>query len=400
MPNGRVTLLGVTYRELFRLPEFRPFFFAVSVNVAAGTLAGLALATLVFARTGSPLLSALSLFGSSLAQLVGALTLLSSADRMPPRTTLVAITVTIAVGTAVLAVPGMPVWAMLAIILFHGLVGSVGGGARWGLLAEILPDDSYVLGRSVLNMATGLMQIVGFATGGVLLVLMSAREALFAAAALELVTAAILRWGLAARAPRAEGRASIRETWRVNRMLWSVPGVRPTYAALWLPNGLVVGCEALFVPYAPEAAGVLFIAGALGMFAGDAAAGRLVPQHWRGRLITPVQALLAAPYLIFAVSLPIPVAAVLVAVASVGFGAGLFLQDRLVALVPDDVRGQALGLHSSGMLTMQAVAATVAGTVAEFAGVGGAMTAMACASLVVTAMLAPRLRTPVSQSVS
>ena len=49
-----------TYRELFRTPEFAPLFGASCAQVAATTLAGLALATLVYARTDSPLLSALS----------------------------------------------------------------------------------------------------------------------------------------------------------------------------------------------------------------------------------------------------------------------------------------------------------------------------------------------------
>ena len=182
-------------------------------------------------------------------------------------------------------------------------------------------------------------------------------------------------------------------------MLWSIPGVRPTYAALWLPNGLVVGCEALFVPYAPDAAGALFIAGALGMLAGDTTAGRFIAPRLRGRLISPVQALLALPYLAFALTLPVALAAALVAVASVGFGAGLLLQERLVALVPDDVRGQALGLHSSGMLTMQAVAATVSGSLAELTGAGPAMALMACGSLAVTALLVPRLRRPVGERI-
>lgn len=384
----------MTYRQLFAIAEFRAFFLATSANVAGGTLAGLALATLVYARTGSPLLAALSLFGPAFAQLAGALTLMSIADRLPPRRTLASASLVEAVAVALLAVPGMPVWGMLVIILMEGLVRSVAGGTRWGLLTEILPEGAYVLGRSVLNMAMSGMQIVGFAAGGVVLVVLSPRVALLAAATLAFVAAVILRVGLASRQPRAEGRPSIRETWRVNRFLMSASGVRITYLALWVPNGLVVGCEALFVPYAPEAAGALFIAGAVGMLAGDATAGRFVPARLRGRLISPTQALLALPYLAFAFVLPVPLAAVLVAISSIGFGAGIMLQERLVAIVPEQVRGQALGLHSAGMLTMQGVAATISGGLAEFVSPGVAMTAMAGASLVVTAFLAPRLRRP------
>ncbi len=72
-PGQRDQLGGAvrTYRELFRAPEFMPFFLASSVQAAAQTMSSLALSTLIYAATGSPLLSALALFGPSLTQLIG-----------------------------------------------------------------------------------------------------------------------------------------------------------------------------------------------------------------------------------------------------------------------------------------------------------------------------------------
>jgi predicted MFS family arabinose efflux permease len=383
-----------TYRQLFAVPEFGPFFAGYSLQVAGGTIAGLAVATLVYGRTGSPLLSALSLFGASFAHVVGGLTLLSVADRVPPRVTLAGLAAVLSVSTLLLAVPGMPVVAMLAVIMTTGLLGSAGGGVRWGLLSELLPDDGYVLGRSTMNMSVGAMQIAGFAVGGALVAALSPRTALLVAAGVQLVAALLLWFGLSSRPPRTEGRPSVTETWRVDKMLWSDPGRRNLYLALWVPNGLVVGCEALFVPYAGKAAGVLFIAGALGMLAGDVLAGRILPPTSRTRFVTPLRLLLAAPYLLFAATVPLPLATVAVAVASAGFGAGILLQERLVAATPADIRGQALGLHGSGMMAMQAVGATIAGAVAELLPAGGAMATMAAVSLLVTIWLTPRIRTP------
>jgi hypothetical protein len=97
--------------------------------------------------------------------------------------------------------------------------------------------------------------------------------------------------------------------------------------------------------------------------------------------------LLAAPYLVLFLRPPLPLTAVLVAVASVGFGATLVQQERLIAATPDELSGHALGLHSAGMLTMQGVAATLAGTVAQFTSPATAMTVMALASLTVTLTL-------------
>ncbi|MFB4319197.1 MFS transporter [Actinomadura sp. 21ATH] len=380
------------YRALFRSPEFTPLFVAASLQGAAVTVAGLALSTLVFAATGSPLLSALSMFGPSLVQLAGAATLLSAADRLPPRAAATGLALAAAAGTAVLAVPGLPGWAGLAAVLFLGLVASVAGAVRYGLLSEILPPGGYLLGRSVFNMSAGTVQIAGFAAGAAMVAVLSPRGTLLAGAALHLAGACAARLGLTRRAPRAGGRPSVAETWRVNRTLWSSPPRRYVYLALWLPNGLVVGAEALFVPYAPDRAGVLLALAAAGMLAGDALAGRFLPPAWRGPLSRYLYLLLAAPYLVFALHPPLPLAAAAAAVASIGFGTTLLLQERLVALTPAGMQGQALGLHASGMLAMQGAAAAVAGTIAQHTSPATAITAMAVLSLAVTLALAPGLR--------
>jgi hypothetical protein len=200
-----------------------------------------------------------------------------------------------------------------------------------------------------------------------------------------------LRFRLSERPARVTGRPSVRETWSGNARLLASADRRAVYAALWIPNGLIVGCEALFVPYAPRAAGALFVAAALGMLIGDTVAGRFLVPRWRSRLASPLRLLLAVPYLLFALTLPIPLAVAAVAVASVGYAAGLLLQEKLLALTHPEIRGQALGLHSSGMVTMQAVGATLAGAVAEFVRPGLTMTLLAVASIVITLALTPRL---------
>ncbi|CAL9307678.1 MFS transporter [Streptomyces sp. SudanB182_2057] len=382
------------YRSLFRTPEFTPLFLGTAAQTAAQTVGGLALATLVYRATGSPLLSAVSMFGQSLAQALGATVLLSGADRLPPRTALSAIALAFAAGTAVQALPGLPAGALLALLVPLGLAASLGGGVRWGLLTEILTKDGYLPGRSLFNMVSGLAQIAGFATGGALLAVLSPHACLLLAAALYLTAALALRLGLTARPPRAAGRLSATATWRVNAALWSSRPRRLTYLGLWLPNGMVVGCESLYVSYAPHAAGTLFACGALGMFAGDLTVGRLLPATVRARLATPLLLLLATPYLVFVAHPPVPVAAACVTVASAGFGASLIQQERLMRLTPDTMSGQALGLHSAGMLTLQGLSATAAGVLAQLTTPALAMTTMATGSLGVTLVLALASRRP------
>jgi len=377
-----------SYRTLFRTPEFTPFLLSFAAFAAAQTIGALALGTLVFRATGSPLLSAVSMFGPQLAQLVGATFLLSGADRLPPRAILSGLALAFAAGTAVLALPGLPIRAVFAVLLLQGLVASLGGGVRGGLMNEILSKDGYVLGRSVYNMLWGLTQVVGFATGGALLALLSPRTCLLLATALYLMSALATRLGLTARPPRSSGRPSVSATWRTNALLWSSRPRRLAYLGLWVPNGLIVGSDSLYVSYDPGAAGTLYACGALGMFVGDMAVGRLVPPAMRPRLATPLRLLLAAPYLFFVLRPGTALSAVAVTVASVGFAASLVLQERLMALTPDDLAGQALGLHGTGMSTMQGVGAALAGTLAQLTSPATAMTLMAAASVTVTLILA------------
>ncbi|WP_326763385.1 MFS transporter [Streptomyces sp. NBC_01591] len=382
-----------TYQELFKTSEFTPLFAAFASHVAAQTVSRMAVGTLVYGATGSPLLAALSMFGPLLAQMIGASVLLSAVDRLPPRAATIGLALFFAVTTTTLALPGLSMGAIFAILSVQGMLGSVGGGVRYGLLTEILPAEGYLLGRSVLNMCAGSLQICGYAVGGVLVNVLAPRGTLLTGAALFVVSAAVARIGLARRPPRAQGRPSARETWRTNACLWAAKPRRRVYLALWVPNGLVVGCESLFVSYTPHHAGLLFASAAVGMLAGDTLTGRFLPARWRDRLgAPPLLLLLAAPYLIFVLHPALPVALAAVTLGSIGFSANLLLQERLMSLVPSELRGHALGLHSSGMFTMQGVAAAVAGGVAQLASPATAMTVMAAASAAVTLALTPGLR--------
>jgi MFS family permease len=380
-----------TYRNLFAIAEFRTLFGVVSVRPAGSTMEGIALGTLIYARTGSPLLSALSMFGPSAAQVLGAATLLSWADRVRPRSALVVIGAAYAITTALLALP-WSIWWLLAIALSSGLIGALGSGVQWRLVREIVPNENYLLARSAFTVSTGLMQILGFGFGGLLVNLIGSRPTLVIAAGLYAWSAVSARLGLANRRRRPSDPASLRVTWRDNRWLLGSPERRAVYAAMWIPNGLVVGCEAVFIPYSPHWAGLLMSAAALGMLAGDVLVARVLRPAAHGWTAGVLRLLLAAPYLPFAFGLPLAVATIAVAVASVGYAAGLLLQQRLLAIIPDALSGHALGLHSSGMLSMQAIAAVIAGGLAEATSPATAMTVLATASVLVTLALTPQLR--------
>lgn len=385
-----------TYRQLFAVPQFRTLFVAQCLTMAAGATAGLALGTITFAETGSALLTGLSMFGGPLVGVLSSTFLLSASDTLRPRTALVVVATAVGVIDLLQAVPGLPVPGRFALLALMWVVLSASAGAAIGLMSELLPDAAFVLGRSTLNIAVGTMQVAGYGFGGVLLLVLSPTGLFLVAGLCSLLAAILLRTGLADHPPRASG-PLVRRTMRVNRALLGSGVLRPIYLSSWVPNGLVVGCEALFIPYAGERAGYLLAASAAGMLAGDVVVGRFVPPATRDRLLEPLRLLLAAPFLLFWWGPPIPVAMVLVFVAAFGFAASLPLQERMVAHTAPEVRGQALGLRGTGLGAGQAVGAAFAGVVADAlgsvpGGTGRTMALMGALSLLVTLALVPGLR--------
>ncbi len=385
-----------TYRELFGVPEFRVLFASTSLNVAAGSVGSLALGTLTYAETGSPVLAAFVMFGGPLVRLATSWFLLSLADLWRPRTAMMLAAGVLAVGDALQAIPDLPMSARLVFLVLPWVLLSATGGSMIALVSEVVPEGSFVFARATINVAVGVMQIVGFGLGGLLLLSFSTSQLFLGAATTCLVVVVIVRLGIRDHPPRATGPA-VRRSRAVNRLLLGSPVLRPVYLALWVPNGLVVGCEALIVPFAGDGAGFLFAATAVGMLVGDVAMGRLVPPQWRDRLVEPARFLLAVPWLAFLFEPSLPVAGALAAVASVGYCASLPLQERLVVRTAPDIRGQVLGLHGLGMMAMQGVGALLAGAVATLLGSDAhaaslAIGVMATASVLVTVSLLPGLR--------
>jgi hypothetical protein len=196
---------------------------------------------------------------------------------------------------------------------------------------------------------------------------------------------------LFARRGRSPG---LRETWDANRRLLALPGARPVLLALVVPNGIIVGCEALFVAFEDTEGGpgVLFTAGALGMLIGDVIVGRYLSLRGRLRGHHVLRFTLALPFIAFALEPPLCVAAVLVCVATTGYGASLVQQEVLNWLAPGDIAGQALGFESAMRIAGQGLFAVIAGALAEMVAPSIAIMLMAMTSLAVSASLTRGLR--------
>jgi hypothetical protein len=383
-----------TYRELFSVREFRAVFAVQCLAVGSAAVSGLALGTITYSETGNPVVSGLAMFGGPIIQVVASWFLASASDLLRPRSALAALAGVSCLADLLQSVPGLPWGVRFAILALPWVVMSATGGATLALVADILPEGSYVFGRSTLNIAVGGMQIAGYGLSGILLLHLSVAALFRGAAVASAVGVVIVARGVGRHPGRAAGGSVVRRARAINRALLASPLLRPVYLAGWIPNGLIVGCESLFVPLAGRSAGYLFATTAAGMLTGDVLVGRFTSARLRRVLVEPLRFLLAAPYVLFLVHPSLVVAAVLGFLASIGYAASLPLQERLVDYTSPGIRGQVLGLNSAGVMAMQGVAAVLAGLLAQRVSGGPAVAigVLGCASLVISLALVPGLR--------
>ncbi|MFI6581193.1 MFS transporter [Embleya sp. NPDC050493] len=388
-----------TYREVFAVGAFRVLFGSYVLLLIGDTVRMLALAVLVYERTGSPALSALAFVAGFVPQAFGGALLLSLTDRLPVRTAMAGYDVVRCALALVLAADVLPVWAVLSLLASVGLVSPVAGAARQRTLPELLHGDAYVLGRSVFGMTAGAMQVLGYAVGGLLLALVGSSGALLFAAGTALASAAVLRLGLPAAArterpaaARAEG--TVRATRRVNRELLGDRAVRGLLLAQWIPANLAVAAEGVIVPYTPDHAGVLYGSAAAGMLLGNLLVGRFVRPAARERLALWLALQLGVPLVFFAAGPPLWTTAGLFVLSGAGLSYQLGLQRRFLEAVPEAATGQAMGLAMTGTMTLQGVTMAGAGALAGVLAPGHVIALVGLASIVGTLAVHRVLRPP------
>jgi predicted MFS family arabinose efflux permease len=392
--------MSVGYITLLRQRQFGSLFATQVTTVLATSISGLYLGTLVNAATGSAFLTSFAMFAPALANLLGAASLMSLADTSSPRGLMTALQVASALTIAAQALP-IPLWMRFGLLILCGFLIAISSGLRLGLVVKTVASEHYTLARSLLNLTNGAVQICGFAFGGLFLQIIEPSPMFIALGVIMASGAVAIQWGIrspdpdrvATPAGAFSGSKGVGTTHAVNKWAFGNPPIRSLLFALWVPNGIVVGVESLFIPYAHGNAGYLLAAGAIGMLCGDLFVGRCVNAQTRAKINAYQRLLMAAPYLLFCLELNWMFAALLVLLASLGFSASLGLQEQMVALTPTDRLGQIQGLESAGRLAAQAIFALAAGATADVLGAGYTMSMFGALSLLVTLVLISRNRT-------
>ena len=361
-----------TYGAVLRLREFRAVLVAWLLSMLGTVVAHVALAVLVFERTGSALLSALAFSIGWLPHLFVGTLLSGLVDRVRPRRLLVTCELLCAGVVAAMLTPGLPVAALLGLVVLQGCIAPLFMATRAATLPELLPGDTYVLGRSLLSLVAQGSQLVGYAVGGVLLAFVEPTTALALDAGSFLLSALVLRRGMEDRPPTrtAEGGLA-RESLGALGELLRTPRLRWLLLLGWLPPMVGVVPEAVAVPYAdgegwgPSGAGVLFASVAAGVIVGELVVARALRPAGRLAVLPPLALWVFAPMLLFVVEPSLPVAAGLLVLSGLGWGHTVGQGQAVLAALPDHLRGRGLAVASSGAMLSQALGFTAGGAAAD-----------------------------------
>ncbi len=382
---------GATFGELFRIGEFRVLFGSQLLLTLSESVKMLAFSVIVFERTDSAGLSAISWMLGFLPMMLGGLFLASMADRIRPRSLMITGELVRVVVCLLLAFAGLPVWAMFAVVLVTGVPTAVFMAARNAVLPEVLEGDRFVLGRALFTMTGAGSQIAGLAVGGAMLALTGprGRAAGHRRALAGRGAAHPVRPGRPA-AARGQGRHR-RGPRHPARQLGAAE--RPDHpgsaagrmAAADVHGRLGGGLHPLSDRDGPGRGGRVR-AGRDGGRDGVRGVRRRpvrAARHGANRLGLPLVALMGVPLIGF-VAAPGPWwAGILAFLAGCGLAYQLVLQRPFVDAVPEERRGLAFGLQGSGMMTVQGLGGVVAGGLAEVVDVHHAIAI--CGGLVIVA---------------
>ncbi len=371
MTSPLVSRQQIGYRQVLAVRQFAFLAVAHTVSLLGSTVATVALAVLVFQRTGSPLLSSLTFTVSFTPYLLGGL-LASRLEHVPPRRLMVLCDVVQGISFLALAVPGLPVAGLLGLLAVGSIPAPVFSGTRAGLLPGLLGDgEGFVLGRSVLRLISQTSQILGLAVGGALLLLITPRAALLVVAATCAGSAVLIQAGLSSQHPAAPVQ-TLRPRLGL-RPVFADPQRRALLVLGWLVPAAAVATEALAVPYVvslglPAAsAGLLLWAAPAGAVTGELLTVRLVPATRRINSVLPLIVVVLAVPLAFALHPPLPLAALLLLLSTAGFGYTLGLDQQLLDATPPELHRRTLTVSTAGLMFWQGAGFTVAGAAAEVA---------------------------------
>src|SRR5689334_5924408 len=153
-------------RDVFAVAEFRALWLAQLLSIIGDQFARVALTVLVFDRTRSALLAAVTFVVSVVPMFIGGVTLAWLADRHPRRAVMIICDLIRCALVLLMAVPGVPLAVMVMLLFVVTLAGAPFNSARAAIYPDVLDGEKYVLGIAISLTTVQFAQVVGFALGG------------------------------------------------------------------------------------------------------------------------------------------------------------------------------------------------------------------------------------------
>jgi MFS family permease len=361
------------YRAVFAVREFRTLWWAQAMSYLGDQVAQVAIAVLVYAKTGSAWLTALAYTLTYLPPIVGGPLLAGLADMFPRRHVMITLDLVRGGLVELMALPSVPLAGTCALLFVTVLLGPPFSAARTAMLPQILPRDRLALGSAVGNVTFQTTQAAGFLVGGILVATLGAYRAL-ALDALSFCLSAALITGWVRPRPeggRAPARPLLNTLARDVSLIFQRPAARTLVLFGWLA-GFAVVPEGLAAPYArtlgggPLTVGVLMGAMPAGTVAGALVIGRLSRPDERLRMIGVLAMLSCAPLIASLLRPPLPVLVLLLMLAGAGGAYQLAAARAFVRALPNGQRGRAFGVAQSGLLAAQGLGILAAGAAARW----------------------------------
>ncbi len=386
-----------TFRDVFAMAEFRALWLAQLLSVAGDQLARVALTILVYDRTRSALLAAITFVVSIVPTFVGGVTLAWLADKYPRRAVMIACDLIRCALVLVMAIHGMPVAAMVALLFVVTLAGAPFNSARAAIYPDVLEGDKYLMGTAVTLTTFQFAQVIGFVAGGAITGLLGTGRALVIDAVTFAASALIVRLWVHRRpaaARPAEMTGATRGGW--------LTGVRLVFGNTALRTSMLFGWLAAFYN-APEgvatplarglgggamAVGVLLAAQASGEMIGAIVFSRFVAPASRLRTMGPLAVGASAILVLFVLRPGLIGSLVLLCASGLCAAYQLAANAAFVAATPLERRSQAFGLAQGGMSLGQGTVMIAAGALAQVLSPASAIAICGGAGSVVAVILA------------
>jgi predicted MFS family arabinose efflux permease len=363
-----------TFRDVFAVREFRALWFSEILSVAGDRLALVALTLLVYHRTGSPLLAAVAYAAGYVPWVIGGLFLTDLADRRPRRTVMIACDAVRTVLVAAMAVPGVPLLALVALLFATTMFTPPFESARAAVTPDILQGELYVLGAAVTQTTFLAAQVAGAVGGGVAVAFIGTRPALVVDSATFVLSGLLIAFGIRRRPAAARPETVQSSPWARTRggfrLVFGDPALRTLLLLGWLVAFYTVP-EGVAAPYAARLGGGSIATGlvlASTVFATTIVTplfSRFVRARQRLALMGPLAVLTCATLVLTALQ---PDLAVSLAIFSLSAAFGSYqiaANTAFVIRVPNERRSQAFGLANMGVVVGQGAAFVAAGAAVE-----------------------------------